>query len=62
MRVRFYDIKWDTDGENPDLPVATEIVLDDRTNVLLEGADVLSDQYGWCVSSFGFEIVKEDTQ
>lgn len=51
-KVRFYDIKWDTDGAEVNLP--TEVVLDVEctVDVLEEGADILSDKYGWCVFSF----------
>lgn len=51
-KVRFYDIKWDTDDVEIDLP--TEVVLDVEctVDVLEEGADILSDKYGWCVFSF----------
>jgi len=52
-----YDIKWDTDGENVNLPSEVTIEMDDDADVSLEGADVLSDKYGWCVSRFSFEEI-----
>jgi hypothetical protein len=58
MLVRFCDINWDTDGENPvELGLPSEVVLEveNDTNVEDEGADILSDRFGWCVNSFSFE-------
>ena len=59
MKVRFYDINWDTDGDPIDiLPqvVECDTNLEDEEDVSLNGADVLSDRYGFCVNSFSFEI------
>lgn len=67
MKIRFFNIVWDFDDDeepNDDLP--TEVVLDrDDQGDLLDddfdpdeqGADLLSDKYGWCVQSFDFEVV-----
>lgn len=57
MKVQFSEIKWDTDGEKVDLP--SEVILDveNGLDVENEGADVLSDKYGWCVESFDFEVL-----
>lgn len=59
-QVRFFDIQWDTDGAKIDaLPKETtiDVVMDDNTDIALEGADMLSDKFGWCVSSFHFNIL-----
>jgi hypothetical protein len=54
-KIRFYNIVWDTDGRKVDLPCAvTREIDDDEMDVSLEGADVLSDEFGWCVESFQF--------
>lgn len=58
MKVRFFDIDWDTDGETEDLPTETTLEVDDDLDICEEGADVLSDTYGWCVNSFNYEEVK----
>lgn len=59
-RVRFFDIKWDCDGEEVSLPSAVEIEIDDpRIDIALEGADLLSDRYGYCVESLQFEEIAE---
>ena len=56
MKVRFFNIDWDTDGEKVDLPLEV-IIPDVETDVDIEneGADILSDKYGWCVNSFSYE-------
>jgi hypothetical protein len=56
MKVyRAYDIDWDTDGFDIDLPDDALISLDDDADPSLEGADKLSDMFGWCVNHFSFE-------
>lgn len=56
-QVRFSNIKWDTDGADTDLPetVVIDVSFDDETELSIEGADILSDEYGYCVLSFDFE-------
>jgi hypothetical protein len=46
------DIKWDTDGENVELPTEVEIPNDIEDD---EIADYLSDEYGWCIESFNIK-------
>ena len=63
MKVRFYDIRWDTDdgnGHKPSpmslgLPREVTLDVDDDLDVAEEGCDVLSDKYGFCVYGFMFE-------
>ena len=57
MKVRAYNIIWDTDGETVDLPDDVIIDLDDDADPSLEGADYLSDNYDWCVISFNIDTV-----
>lgn len=65
MKVRFFEIAWDVDGEFDDvdddeLDLPTEVVIDnvdDDADLDLEGADILSDEIGFFVLSFEFEIV-----
>jgi len=60
-QVRFYNIKWDTtdddhpDGQDVDLPDDVTLEVDGDVDLDTEGADVLSDKYGWCVFSFDYE-------
>ena len=49
MIVRIHSIVWDTDGEDVGfLPSSVLLEVEDP----LDAADVLSDQYGWCVASY----------
>lgn len=58
MYVRFFAIQWDTDGaEAPGLPSDVVLPVPAATDVALEGADILSDKFGFCVHSFEFELV-----
>jgi hypothetical protein len=64
--VTFSNVKWDTDGEDVNLPKEVTIKTEDldidledgdaKENIAMQGADTLSDKYGWCVKSFDFEI------
>ena len=64
MKVRFFDIAWDVSDNGFDdeveLDLPTEIVINDvfnDTDLELEGADILSNEVGFCVLSFEFEIL-----
>lgn len=58
IKVLFSNIKWDTDGKNvKDLPSSVELTVDAKMDVGYEGADVLSNKYGWCVESFNFQVL-----
>lgn len=60
--IRLYDIDWDTDGEDVELP--KEVIIRNPDDDLIEGffsgyddelADYLSDEYGFCVGTFRSE-------
>lgn len=57
MLVRFFNIQWDDDGEDANLPQDTQMIVDNDIDIDLEGADKLSDQFGFCVHSFEFEVL-----
>ena len=72
MKVRFYNILWDTETDDidiidmpPELPndvileMYTDPDLTDDENICEFGADTLSDKYGFCVHGYCYEIVKE---
>ena len=60
MIVKMSQIDWDTDGRKvKNLPKEVTVEVDDDCDVEYEGADILSDKFGFCVNSFSFEIVKE---
>jgi hypothetical protein len=57
VKMRFFDIKWDTDNRPVDgLPTAVtmDVDVDAGADINLEGAGLLSDRFGWCVQSFQF--------
>lgn len=58
MNVFFYNIKWDTDGMKTTLPKKTTIEVDKETDIVSNGADILSDKYGFCVISFNYKILE----
>ena len=55
--IKFSKIVWDTDDEVVDLPSEVTLQVDEDLSVEYDGADVLSDKYGWCVFSFSFEEI-----
>lgn len=59
MKVKCFDIIWDDDGKGVFLPKEMIIDLDDDSDPSLEAADVLSDEVGYCVESFNFEVINE---
>jgi hypothetical protein len=59
MQVRFSNIVWDTDGEKVDLPQEAVLNVPDGTDLAEEGADFLSDRFGWLVESCSFAILTD---
>lgn len=70
LAVRCYDIKWDTDGADVELPEELTLSLYSDLDVVLGGltldefldehlADALSDKHGFCVSSVSYEKLTE---
>jgi hypothetical protein len=60
MIVRFCNIKWDTDGRSAKslkLPSTVTVEIDDDCDIEEEGADLLSDQYGWCIRSLNYKVL-----
>lgn len=66
MKIRVYDILWDTDGIDVDnLP--KEVIINKPTEEILEDVDgysekienYLSDTYGWCTFGFQTELITE---
>ena len=64
VKFRVYDIDWDTDGEDVDLP--DEVVVDVPDEIVGYGddgdvndyiSDWLSDEYGFCHNGFLFEEI-----
>ena len=57
MKVRAYNIVWDTDNKVDDLPtdVIIDVPVDHAREIDDELAGALSDEYGWCVESVAWE-------
>ena len=51
-RVLISNIDWDDDGEDADLPKEVVFLLSPGDEDDIDYADELSDEYGFCVSSF----------
>lgn len=66
MKVVFEDIKWDTDGQEPDMELPTEFAIDvkDLKEAMMvkefDISDVLADNYEWCVESIGSVNIYDD--
>jgi hypothetical protein len=66
-RIECYDIEWETDGEKVDLPKSVVIDLEEDEDLTLEelvdnnGADALSDKYGWLVNGFHWKVAKSNS-
>lgn len=57
-----YNIDYDTDGEVVDgLPETVLFEAEDDTDASLTGADQISDKTGWCVNSFSYEEVSDNS-
>jgi hypothetical protein len=58
--VRLFDIRWDTDGEPADelgLPREHIAIVDDDWDPVEDAADLLSDQYDFCVDGCSFTVL-----
>ena len=58
--VSLFDILWDTDGEDPTelgLPTDTIAVVDDDWSPVDDAADLLADQFGFCVKGWAFKTL-----
>lgn len=55
--VRFFDIEWETDGETVYLPKEVTLEIDSDIDLSDAGANALSDEFGWLVNGFQFEIL-----
>ena len=61
MKVKAFDIDWDTDGEEVDLPNDTIIDVDveDDDDVSERVCDALSDKFGFCINHCQFEVLHD---
>lgn len=57
MKIRFYNIDWDSEN-GVILPNEVTLVIgDEDMEIDSDGADLLSVEYGFCVNSFNWEKV-----
>jgi hypothetical protein len=69
--VRLFDIRWDTDDEDPDelglhdeapddlgLPKEHIAIVEDDWNPEEDAADLLSDEYDYCVFGCSFKVLE----
>lgn len=58
VQIECYNIDWETDGDPVELPDSVVIELEEDKELTLpelvdeQGADALSDEYGWLVNGF----------
>ena len=58
--VRLFDIRWDVDGEDPKelgLPNQHIAFVDDDWTPEDDAADLLADQYGFCVEGCSYKVL-----
>lgn len=60
MKFKAYNIKYDFSGTKykPLLPNRFVFEVDEGFNIEDEGADLITQQTGWCVNSFKYEEVE----
>jgi hypothetical protein len=61
MKVRCFNIRWDFDDEDTDLPTETVVSLDYDPEVdeSEQIGNRLSDIYGFCHHGFDYEVEKD---
>lgn len=58
MKIKVTNIVYDTDGESiPDLPTEMILNVDGNIDIESEIADAISDNTGWCVEGYNYEIL-----
>lgn len=57
MKIRVFDIKYDTDGEDVDLPQSIEFEVQDHEHLEDELSELISDHTGFCHFGFNYEEI-----
>jgi hypothetical protein len=55
--IKVTNIVWDTDGEDVDLPTSLEIKVPKNLDVENELSDLITQKYGWLISSLNYREV-----
>lgn len=59
MKVRAFDIDWDSDGEDTShLPKEWYLEVDEGTNLDEDLADILSNEFDWTIKGCNYEVVE----
>ena len=61
MNFRAFNIKWDTDGENVELPQEIFIKISKENTESAEDliADAISEETGFCHFGFDYELIND---
>ncbi len=54
-----YNINYDTDGEEVDLPLEALVMISANEDISDIGADLISDKTGFCVLGFNFKETQD---
>ena len=57
--IKAFNIQWDTDGEPIDLPSEAFFCVDNNFDINEGLADLLTDEYNFCVDYVEYEVVAE---
>ncbi len=57
MKIRAFNIKYDTDGQKIDLPKEIVFDVEDDFDANEELADLISDETGFCVFGCEYKII-----
>jgi hypothetical protein len=57
MKIRVYDIHWETDGIEVDLPAELNFDVEDHESVEDELSDLVSEHTGFLHNGFLYEVV-----
>jgi hypothetical protein len=55
-QIKFFDIQWEIDDSDIDLPENVEVIVNADFDVDNDGADFLSDEFGYLVLSFKYVV------
>ena len=58
MKVKAFNIDWDTGREEVDLPSRVTVEVADGFDCENDLADILSAKYGWLVGGCSYTIIK----
>jgi len=57
-QAQFSNIVWDDEGVDAGLPTSVQLTVDDGHDIDTDNAaDLLSDEFGFCVNSFDLDVV-----